>query len=311
MSRCMRFMTLPAAVAVLLLAVPATAPAAAPAPASGSAVPSASTRTTPPSLALRASATGGKVLTRLRRGTAVTVECQRNGALASGPTGATRIWARVRTSTGRRGYVADPYLDTRTTALVAPYCGVGAAGPTAGAPAGQGRCGPVSPFTLIPPFAQPDQFIVAAVPAAQASRAQYRVPVSVTLAQGILETGFGKVAALANNYFGLKAQNVTPGRVWSWEDLAGGCVFKKTWEVRSGRLATEIAAFRAYATLDASFLDHGRRLATNPVYAAAFRHTGDPTRFAREIARRWATDPSYATKLLDLMKRYELRQYDD
>jgi len=294
----MRLVTVLAALAAVpLLAVPA--PAAAQTP----------TRTTAPSLALR-TAPGGKVVTRLKRNTPVTVECQRNGAIASGPSGASRVWARVKAGT-RRGYVSDAYLDTRTAALVAPYCGVGAPGPEPSAPApGQGRCGPQSPFSLIPPFAGADQFIVAAVPAAQASREQFGVPVSVTLAQGILETGAGKVAALANNYFGLKAQAIKPGRLWSWEELAGGCVFKKTWEVRDGRTATEIAAFRAYATLDASFLDHGRRLATNPVYAAAFRHTDDAPRFAREIARRYATDPRYAGKLLDLMRRYELAQYD-
>lgn len=292
-----------ALVLTLLLALPATAAA--------QEAPSPETKTTAPSLAMRAKP-GGKLVTRLKRGTTVTVECQRNGSLAAVPGGASRVWARVRTATGRRGYVSDGYLDTRTSALVAPYCGVGAAGPDPTVPeAGQGRCGPQSPFTLIPPFAGAQQFIVAVVPAAQASRAAYRVPVSVTLAQGILETGAGKVAALANNYFGLKAQVVKTGRLWEWDDLAGGCVFKKTWEVRAGRAATEIAAFRAYATIDASFLDHGRRLSTNPVYANAFKYTDDPERFAREIARRWATDPSYATKLLRLMQQYELGQYDD
>ncbi len=135
------------------------------------------------------------------------------------------------------------------------------------------------------------------------------MPVSVTLAQAILETGGGRIAALANNYFGMKAQ-VAGKQRWSWEDIAGGCVFKKTWEVRSGRTATEIAAFRAYRTLDASILDHGRRLATNPVYRPAFAHTADARRFAREIARRYATDPAYARKLLALMDRHDLERHD-
>ncbi|WP_196189338.1 glucosaminidase domain-containing protein [Conexibacter sp. W3-3-2] len=269
--------------------------------------PGPATTTTAPSLALRA-APAGRLLARLARGTRVTVECQRNGPLATTAAGATRVWARVRTATGRRGYVSDGYLATRTSALVAPYCGIGAAGPDP-AVAGQGRCGPVSPFALIPPFADARQFVTAVAPAAQASRDTYGVPPSVTLAQAVLETGGGKVAALANNFFGMKAQSVAAS-TWRWEDLAGGCVFKKTWEVRAGRSATEIAAFRAYPTLEASVLDHGRRLATNPAYAAAFQHADDPVRFLREIARRYATDPAYADKLLDLRRRYALAQYD-
>ena len=42
-----------------------------------------------------------------------------------------------------------------------------------------------------------------------------------------------------------------------------------------------IGAFRAYVSLADSILDHGRRLATNPVYRPAFEHTDEPRQFAR------------------------------
>lgn len=244
--------------------------------------------TTASKLNLRAKP-AGKTLARLPRGTVVDVTCQRNGPLASGRAGATRIWDRVRVR-GRQGWVGDGWVATDPTAVAAPLC-------TTAAPA----CTPAAPFPLLPPFATPQDFIAAALPGAQASRDQFGVPVSVTLAQGVLETGGGRLAALANNFFGLKARASDP---------PGPCVLKKTREVRNGRDATEIGAFKAYATLDESILDHGRRLATNPAYAPAFAHTGDPDTFARLVARRYATDPAYAAKLLDLMDRYELRAHD-
>lgn len=260
--------------------------------------------TTASKVAMRA-APDGKLLRRLPKGTEVRIVCQRNGPLASAPVGRTRVWDRVVVD-GRRGWVSDGYVDTETSGLVAPMCGVGTP------PADQveeGRCGPSSPFDLLPPFARAEDLVTAALPAARESRTRFGVPVSVTIAQSILETGGGKVAALANNYFGLKAQEVGK-RTWRWEDIAGGCVFKKTREVRDGRSATEIAAFRAYRSLSDSIVDHGRRLATNPAYEKAFAHADEPRRFAKEIARRYATDPRYARKLLALMDRYDLGDHD-
>jgi flagellum-specific peptidoglycan hydrolase FlgJ len=87
-------------------------------------------------------------------------------------------------------------------------------------------------------------------------------------------------------------------------------VLRKTQEVVRGRSVTTIGAFRAYAGLADSIRDHGARLRANPVYAAAFDHTDDPERFARIIARHYATDPRYGTKVVQLMHRYKLERYD-
>lgn len=259
---------------------------------------------------LRTKPGGGKVLAKLRAGTPVTITCQQVGGVAvTRRDGPSRIWSRV-VAGARRGWVADGLLAGSTQALAAPLCGIPAA--TAPAPPGvvEGTCGITAPVVLVPPFPTPEAFIAAAVPGAQRSRDAYRVPVSVTLAQGILETGGGKIAALANNWFGLKAQPTGVRGRFRWEANAVGCVLKKTRESERGRLVLTVGAFRAYASLDQSILDHGARLATNPVYRPAFRHTDEPRRFLREVAKRYATDPAYATKLLTLVRRYELEQYD-
>jgi flagellar protein FlgJ len=259
---------------------------------------------------LRTKPGGGKALTRLRAGTPVTITCQQVGGVAvTRRDGPSRIWSRV-TVNGRRGWVADGLLRGSTQALAAPLCGIPAA--TAPAPPGviEGTCGITAPVVLVPPFPTPEAFIAAALPGARRSRATYRVPVSVTLAQGILETGGGKIAALANNWFGLKAQPTGVRGRYRWEANAVGCVLKKTRESERGRLVLTVGAFRAYTGLEQSILDHGARLTINPVYRPAFRHTDEPRRFLREVARRYATDPNYAAKLLALVKRYDLERYD-
>lgn len=294
---------------VVRLAVVALALAAVLVPAAPAAAAAVET-TVAANANLRSTPGGGKVLAKLRAGARVTVVCQQVGGVAvTRRDGPSRLWSRVVAGT-RRGWVADGLLRGSTQALTAPLCGIPAA--TAPAPAGvtEGTCGITAPVVLVPPFATPQAFIAAAVPGARRSREIHRVPVSVTLAQGILETGGGKIAALANNWFGLKAQPTGVRGRYRWEANAVGCVLKKTREAERGRLVLTVGAFRAYTGLEQSILDHGARLTTNPVYRPAFRHTGEPRRFLREVARRYATDPNYATKLLTLVRRYDLERYD-
>ena len=60
-----------------------------------------------------------------------------------------------------------------------------------------------------------------------------------------------------------------------------------------------------------SFVDHGRFFLENARYAVAMRNTNDPRKFARLIQQAgYATDPSYADKLIRLMERYNLFAYD-
>ena len=121
------------------------------------------------------------------------------------------------------------------------------------------------------------------------------VPASVTLAQAILETGWGK-GALAredHNLFGMKCFG-SPG------EHAIGCRDYATFECSpTGGCFDMKATFRAYTNVDDSYRDHGDLLANWSRYAVAMDHAGDPRRFAKEIHKAgYATDPKYSEKLI-------------
>ncbi|HEX5415292.1 MAG TPA: glucosaminidase domain-containing protein [Chloroflexota bacterium] len=143
-----------------------------------------------------------------------------------------------------------------------------------------------------------NQSIVAAQQAQQISG----VPTSVTIAQAIEESDWGRATIGGNNYFGIKAEN-SPG--------PAGVVLATTREFVNGAWITVQAPFRAYNSMTESFLDHAEFFTTNRRYAVAMQHTADPRLFARLINQAgYATDPNYATKLITLMDRYDLYRYD-
>jgi flagellum-specific peptidoglycan hydrolase FlgJ len=150
-----------------------------------------------------------------------------------------------------------------------------------------------------------EQFISSIAEAAVESADQTGVPASVTIAQAILESYWGssRLAHDANNYFGIKAQ--TKGG-------SAGSLTLSVWEVIGGRNVVENQAFRAYNTVAESFVDHGLFFLENGRYASAMASKNDAKQFAIEINRDgYATDPSYASKLIGLMDRYNLYRYDD
>ncbi len=273
---------------------------------------SAAVRATTSSAAkLRATPAGGKVLAHVRRGTALRAECTRVGALARVPRdGWSRLWVRVNVN-GRSGWIHDGLVNRDAHRLLVPVCGV----PVPSGPAAPGQergfCAVTPVVPLLPAYATREEFIAAALPGAVSSRERNGVPASVALAQATLESAGGQVAALGNNFFGIKAKEPDRAGTYRWGEHAVGCTYKKTREgERGGRLVMTYGAFRAYRTLDASIMDHGALLTSNPVYRPAFAHTTAPRQFAVLIARRYATDPRYAKKVLDIMDRYQLTQYD-
>jgi flagellum-specific peptidoglycan hydrolase FlgJ len=150
-----------------------------------------------------------------------------------------------------------------------------------------------------------EQFIASIGEAAVESADNTGVPASVTIAQAILESYWGssRLAREANNYFGIKAQTRAGSAGSIWFDV---------WEVIGGRNVMQSQVFRAYKTVGESFVDHGRFFVENGRYAAAMAVKDDPRQFAREVNRAgYATDPSYAAKLIGLMDRYNLYRYDD
>lgn len=150
-----------------------------------------------------------------------------------------------------------------------------------------------------------ERFISSIGEAAMVSQERTGVPASVTIAQAILESSWGasRLSREAHNYFGIKAQT-KPG--------PGGVIWFDVWEVIGGRNVVQRQPFRVYNDIAESFEDHGRFLLENGRYARAMAARSDARQFAREINRAgYATDPNYASKLIQLMDRYDLYRFNE
>ena len=150
------------------------------------------------------------------------------------------------------------------------------------------------------------QFIDRIAPLAQEDEKKWKVPASVSMAQAILESGWGKstLTTQYHNYFGIKC--------WAGQTSTypTGCVDMATGEYYGGAYVTITAGFRVYANAQDSFMDHGQFLNVNSRYAPAFSTTSSDA-FARAIhAAGYATSPTYSDSLINLMKIYNLYQYD-
>jgi flagellum-specific peptidoglycan hydrolase FlgJ len=130
----------------------------------------------------------------------------------------------------------------------------------------------------------------AAVQAALADQSKYGVPAAVTLAQYGLESGYGTsgIAKAANNPFGIHAVGNEPF-------IMGTDVDPKTGK----RVPTK---FRKFDSIQQSFDEHAKLLATNPAYAEARKHEDDPMAFAAALTNHYATDPQYGTKVQAIMR---------
>ena len=122
------------------------------------------------------------------------------------------------------------------------------------------------------------------------------VPASITLAQGLLESGAGTstLAVNANNHFGIKCGSLWKGRTTRADDD------KKN------------ECFRAYDSVEDSFRDHSDFLRYSDRYKFLFDlQPGDYKGWAHGLKKAgYATDPGYARKLIDLIEKYGLTSYD-
>ncbi|MDQ3812142.1 MAG: glucosaminidase domain-containing protein, partial [Chloroflexota bacterium] len=153
-------------------------------------------------------------------------------------------------------------------------------------------------------FGSGDEFINAVGAAAQRSRKLTGVPASVTVAQAILESDWGRsrLTRQGNNLFGIKALS-GPG--------PAGVITLATWEHVDGDDVVVQAPFKAYYSLEDSIDDHGRFFMRNGRYVRALALGSDAREFARQIQEAgYATDPGYASKLIGLMDRYDLYRFD-
>ena len=125
---------------------------------------------------------------------------------------------------------------------------------------------------------------------------KYHIPASITLAQGLLESGAGQstLARKSNNHFGIKCGSDWRGKTVSHDDDARG------------------ECFRAYKHPKQSYEDHSKFLAGRPRYASLFKlKITDYKGWARGLKKAgYATDPRYAQRLIDIIELYDLHKYD-
>lgn len=126
---------------------------------------------------------------------------------------------------------------------------------------------------------------------------RYHIPASITLAQGLLESGAGSgtLARRSNNHFGIKCGNRWHGRTVRHNDDAPN------------------ECFRVYDSVEDSYEDHSRFLTDNQRYSNLFKlKSTDYKGWAVGLKRAgYATDPSYANKLISIIEVYELYKYDN
>jgi flagellum-specific peptidoglycan hydrolase FlgJ len=123
----------------------------------------------------------------------------------------------------------------------------------------------------------------------------YGVPASITLAQGILESGSGKgrLSVEANNHFGIKCHGWNGDKIYHDDDASQEC-------------------FRKYNDAKYSFRDHSLFLKDRKRYYKLFQLDQDDYEgWAKELrAAGYATDKKYPEKLISLIERYDLSKYD-
>ncbi len=125
---------------------------------------------------------------------------------------------------------------------------------------------------------------------------QYGIPASITLAQGILESGAGKgeLTRKAMNHFGIKCHTTWTGeRVYHDDDEKGEC-------------------FRKYKDPKYSFRDHSLFLTQRSRYQGLFQLKKDDYKgWAKGLKKAgYATDPKYPNKLISIVERYDLTRFD-
>ena len=126
---------------------------------------------------------------------------------------------------------------------------------------------------------------------------KYHIPASITLAQGLLESGAGQstLARKSNNHFGIKCGSDWRGKTVSHDDDARG------------------ECFRAYKHPKESYEDHSKFLAGRSRYASLFKlKITDYKGWARGLKKAgYATNPRYADQLIGIIELYELPKYDE
>lgn len=141
-----------------------------------------------------------------------------------------------------------------------------------------------------------EDYITLYAPLAVESMKNYGIPASIKLAQGILESGSGNgtLCRTANNHFGIKCKEEWTGEsVAHTDDAPDEC-------------------FRKYPSALDSYNDHSEFLANRSFYRNLFTlDKSDYKAWANGLKKAgYATDPRYPQKLISIIERYKLYEYD-
>ncbi|MEN8857833.1 MAG: glucosaminidase domain-containing protein [Flavobacteriaceae bacterium] len=140
------------------------------------------------------------------------------------------------------------------------------------------------------------QYVRKYAPLAVLEMHKYDIPASITLAQGILESGNGRsqLASKSNNHFGIKCHVGWKGeKVYHDDDEKGEC-------------------FRKYKFVETSYEDHSEFLSGRRRYANLFKlRKTDYKGWAKGLKKAgYATDKKYPNKLIKIIQEYELYEFD-
>ena len=146
-------------------------------------------------------------------------------------------------------------------------------------------------------WATEDQYIQRFAPYAVEEMEKYKIPASITLAQGLLETGGGQsiLAQEGNNHFGIKCKDDWTGKTMTHTDDAPN------------------ECFRVYDDAKESYEDHSKFLAYRKYYVNLFKlDPKDYKAWAYGLKKAgYATNPRYANILIGKIERYHLDDFDN
>jgi LysM repeat protein len=129
---------------------------------------------------------------------------------------------------------------------------------------------------------------------AQEKQTSHKIPASITLAQGLLESGNGnsRLATEGNNHFGIKCSNWTGEKIYVDDDIKNEC-------------------FRKYDDAKDSYEDHSLFLKKDRYKSLFELEISDYKGWAKGLKTAgYATHPQYAQKLIDLIEKLNLTEYD-
>ncbi len=142
-----------------------------------------------------------------------------------------------------------------------------------------------------------EQYIQKFAPYAVEEMEKYKIPASITLAQGLLETGGGqsRLAQIGKNHFGIKCKEEWTGKTMKHNDDAPN------------------ECFRVYDDVRESYADHSKFLAHRKYYTNLFKlDMKDYKGWAHGLKKAgYATNPRYAYILIDMIERHRLYEFDD